>query len=328
MARVRWSSTRAGAVVSAAALVVGVIAAVPTPAWAAGGEMGELGIKSSGTVYAAPYAAPIVVTTAGGTATFTFEVVNTGTVTSQYNLHADVASVSCDPSGCPSPVLAVTAGSTTITPSITGNNGYYTVPVAAGKTATYTLKVTTPRTGVPDNLYQAGITLSDTAGTQLSNESALVEIAATTGTAANDQFVNGAGQSTVRAPETLFNSVVGASSQIVAAGQGATYTVKLQNDGAVPAAITYHLSELMGCAASFGANVKVGRTDVTARALAGTYETPVLAHGKSTTLTVKLTLLSSPRPCVSDGDDQWGSTASSGASSAEAVLVVNLALGT
>jgi hypothetical protein len=326
MARIGMLGKRWFGVASVAALAVGVMLVAPTGVAAAGGEQGELLIHGAGTVFAGPNAVPVVVTTAGAVATFTFEVANTGTSVAQYNLRAANLNNSCDPSGCPSATITVMAGSVNVTPSVTGPNGYFTAPIAAGKTATYTFKLTVPKTGVADNLYVARIGLFDTAGNSLSLETPVAEIKDTTGTSDFDQFFNGTGQPTVRVPGTTFSSGDGVSTTNVGLGQTAKFTVKLQNDSATPSVITYGLTELFGCSSFWQVTAMQGSVNVTSAVLAGTYQTPSLAHAASTVLTISMKLLSSPHACLGpNGDDQWQSTSSDSAlNSGTGYLVANL----
>jgi hypothetical protein len=279
-------------------LLVGLSVAFGGPAEAAGGEHGVMRIHGAGSVFAGSGAEISVVTSQGGTASYTFEVLNTGADTAQYNLR--VADYGCG--GTCGATTAVTAGNLIVTKLTAGPNGYFTAPIDAGKLATYTFKVTVPKAGLPNSFYQVGLLLYDTSGLLLDGEDTITQIKATTGTRADDEFINGASQLPVSA---IGYGIAQVSSPVVAVGGKTTFTVKLANDSAAPAAITWQILERQGCAEYFALNVKAGSLDVTSLVLSGSYVTPVLAPKASKTLSLTITYLANAHSCLVGSFDYW-----------------------
>jgi hypothetical protein len=281
-------------------LLVGFgVVAWGSPAGAFGGEHGVLRIHGPGSVYAGSNAVVTLVTSPGGTVSFPFEVKNTGADTAQYNFRvSDI--------GCGGPCAAthiVTAGSLVVTKLSDGPNGYFTAPIGAGKLAMYTLKVTMPKTAAPNAYDVLVVNMYDTAGNFLDSEAVVALVKATTGTRADDEFVNGASQPTVSGYPRSGNTIV--TSPTVAVGGKATFTVKLANDSAAPSVIHWHLSEFNGCPAYFSVTVKAGTLDVTTRALNGTYATPTLAPKASKILTVTIINTAFALGCLGGAWDEW-----------------------
>jgi hypothetical protein len=311
---------------SAAAVLVATFA-VASPASAAGGEQGELLIRSIGTAYAnGPVSAPAErVTTAGTAVTFSVEVLNTGSSTAQFLLRLSPGQTSCDPSGCPAPAIALTQGSLNVTASASGANGYYTPPIAPDKLAVLSLKVTPPRTAVPDNAYFELLELDDTAGSRLGTAVADTSIKDSTGTNSYDQYFNAAGQQPLAAPAGTFsNSVIGMS-QAEPLGGTATFTVRLRNDSTTPTEIQYGFLDQTQCNADFHIVAKVGTTDVTNAVENGTYFTPMLAHGGQTTITITVKYVSPAKACTRLGYNYWATASATGNGEGDALLAVPLA---
>jgi hypothetical protein len=307
----------------AATMVVAGFAAFPHSAFAAGGEQGTLRIHGTGSVYAGSLALVTQVTTAGGSASFAFEVKNTGSSTAQYNFRVFNNFETCG-LPCGTPVISVSAGSLLVTKLATGPNGYYTAGIDPGKLASYTLKVTLPTIAMPNDAYEVDVQLYDTAGVYLDTERAATIVKASTGTQADDQFLNGAGQSTVSGTGYGFSA---AETTAMAVGGKSTFTAKLANDSTSPATISWQLTEAFGCASYYRVTVKAGVTDVTTLVLDGTYQTPMLAAKASTTLTVTITYLTNATACPGyrGAWDYWKSDTSGAAPNQEAYLVVALA---
>jgi uncharacterized cupredoxin-like copper-binding protein len=281
-----------GRLAIAAAVATAGVLAVPGAAFASGGEHGVLRIHGPGTTYAGSNAAVAIVTKPLQSASFPFQVKNTGTATAQYNFDVSLSSTVCS-SECGGATVAVTSGSLILTTLAQGPNGYYTAPIDPGKTASYTLKLTMPSHISPNDGYAYTITLRDTAGTFLDTELAVAEIASTTGTTNHDEFVSGAGQQ----PLSGEGNVVSAPS--LAIGASTNFTVKLMNNSSTATQIPFVVSEPDTCNAHFPLTVKSGLTDITTQAIQG-YHTPSLAPGKSLTLTVTIKYASVAPGCGYD----------------------------
>lgn len=293
-----------GRIAKAAASVVLLVGAglvvASSPAAAAGGEHGVLRIKGPGSLYAGSLAGIAVVTTPGGTATFTFQVKNTGTATSQYNIR--VIDAGCGPAPCTA-ATKVSSGSLVVTTLTVGPNGYFTAPINAGASATYSFGVTVPKTAVPGAYYQHFLNLYGTAGVQLDGEDAITEVKRTTGTRAYDEFINAAGQQPISGEHYGIGAV---STPVLALGAKSTFTVKLVNNSSTPTAMFWRLHELAGCAADFAVTVKAGSVDITATAYpTSTYATPVLAPKGSKVLTITIQYLTNVHGCSSGSFGRW-----------------------
>jgi hypothetical protein len=286
--------------------VVGITAS----ANAAGGEQGVLLLKGPGSVYGQPGSVSSLSVNAGTAASFSFEVKNLGPTVAQFNISLPGGTGSC--AVFCATTTTVTAGSLDITGLATGPNGYYTAPIAAGGVATYTLKITPQKSNsTPGDVYTQPIRLADTAGTQLGLQSqALVNVTRGTGGGGADQFVSSTGTS-----PTSGNAVSGygvATAPSVAVGKTFAFTVKLQNNGTTPTAMSYQLRLLRPCGGYFPVKVVQGSalsgTNVTSAVLGGSYQTATLAHGASVSLTVTGTSLAGGAACLAArhaGSDAW-----------------------
>jgi hypothetical protein len=293
--------------VIAAALVASSLVGFASTANAAGGEQGVLLMKGPGSLYAGPNTLESLTVSAGSAASFGIEVKNTGSSTAQFNLQLSSAMTTCA-TAC-APTAVITTGSLIVTPLAAGPNGYYTAPIAAGAVATYTLKITTNKTMAPGDLLRYEVQLADTAGNPLGSTSAAY-VGATRGTggSAADQFVSAPGNPATSPRDT--SSLGLATSPSVALGKSFTFTVKLMNDGAGPAAIGYRLYLNQLCDAYFPIKVtqpsKLGSIDVSAAVQNGTYQTSTLARGASVTLTVTGVSLAGGENCLLDGGSSYG----------------------
>jgi hypothetical protein len=246
---------------------------VSTPTFAAS-HSGRLQIKGPGSVYSGTYTYAAEAVGAGSTDQFQLQVVNTGTEVAQYRIH-----VLHDG---PQASSGLYTGSLALTPLAAGPDGYYTAPIAPGKTQSFTLKVVvaagTPQASINNYVY-----LNATDGTDLGWVTARTEIKAPTyGTTAIDLFAKQGSQAYVG------GSVIGqiTSSPATSVGGSAAYTVKLQNDGTVPGPISASISPRSEDCTSVV--VKDGTADVTAALLNGTYVTPTLAVHSARTLAVTI----------------------------------------
>lgn len=286
-----------------------------------GGETGYLLIHGPGSVYAAGHnSINNQTTTAGGTATFAFEIKNTGSATAQFNFHVTDSVLSCTGT-CTPPTLVVTTGSIIATTLAQGANGYYSPPIAPGKTALFSLKATVPKGANAGSDFFQALQLYDTSGTYLDGTFAVETVTSSKGTAANDEYVTGAG-SQKPVGVTPDGSLGYVTDPTAAPAAKSVYTVKLQNDTSLPAQISYHLIDASGCASEFPATVKVGSTDVTAAALSGSYLSPVLAPAKSVTLTVTVVYAGALSLC-GQPDSLWNSESHVGSNFQDVYLVTN-----
>jgi hypothetical protein len=301
----------------------GLLIAPSGAAVASGGEKGQLLIHGPGSVYAGvgdgAYISEVA-SAAGGTVTYSFEIKNTGPNTAQYNVTTSNFAKSCDPSGCPTPTVVVSAGSLVVSKLAAGPNGYYTAPIDPGKVAVYSLTVTTPKTALPNNGYLVRLDLKDTAGTPLDFAYALTTVKSGAGTTAYDQFLSTSGQGPILGRVSTSDPLPLESTPL-AIGQTATFTVKLQNNSASPTAIHYQLSDLAGCGNYYTLTVKAGITDVTALVVSGGYTTPTLAKAGATTLTVTIKYIASAAACTSNWQ-YWSGTSSDGNGNTESVYIL------
>jgi hypothetical protein len=297
-----------------AALAVGVIitgvTAMSGGAGAYGGEAGELLIKGPGTAYttgAEPYVA--LENTAGSTNTFGLEVKNTGAATAQFNIRLNNQSFTCAP-GCPTPAVVISQGGLNATPLVLGSNGYFTAPIAPGKTIAYTLKVTIPKGLIGSGSIYTILELDDTAHTVISYGFFVSNVTQTKGTTGNEEFVAGSsGQKPLSYSNTLPDYVTNAAVKL---GATSVFTVKLQNDSTTAAQVQYHLVDGSNCAAYFPATVKAGTTDITSLALSGNYVSPLLAPGKNVSLTVTVKYVATPLNCTGSTDVWQSQTVGTG----------------
>ena len=314
--------TKLTATALSAGVIITGVTAMSGGAGAYGGEVGQLLVKGPGTGYTATTGKGTIVsieTTAGATASYGLEVKNTSTTTEQYNLTVETGSYSCSPT-CQQPPTTVAAGSLVLTTLTAGPNGYFTAPIAPGKTAAYTVKVTIPAGTIPSGNINTYVQFFDTAHNQISGATLNTNVTETKGTIANDQLVSGAsGQKPVGDAHQLSSFVTDPSVKL---GGTSAFSIKLQNDSTAPTQITEHISDYANCAAYFPIRIKAGTVDVTSLVLAGTYVTPVLAAGKSTTLTATVTYASTPVGCTYDSD-VWLSTSTVGSDERDVLLVTN-----
>ncbi len=314
------------ALLSSLALVASGSVALAASADALGGEAGYLLMHGVGTAFAGSHSVNTIATTAGASVSFPFKVKNTGSSAAQFNLTLANQALWCSSAvpGCTAPAVSLTSGSLIVTPLSQGPNGYFTPQIAAGQTATFTLKVTVPAGRPAGDLFDQAISLKDTAHNVLDQIFSVEVITSSApGTEAADEFVTGSGgQHAVSDPQNVGGYV---TDPAIAVGGKATYTVKLQNDSTETVPITYQLADVFGCASQYSATVKAGTTDVTAAALAGTYSTAALAPGKSASLTVTVTHVALPNACPGgyNGSDYWDSDSTVGNVTQTVHLITN-----
>ena len=111
-----------------------------------------------------------------------------------------------------------------------------------------------------------------------------------TGTKRNDLFLKAGSQPFVGGSFTPQFETANA----IKVGNTATYTLRLKNDGAAPAAIGLDDTGTFGCGSpsNFTLTIKQGTQNVTAAVLAGSYNTGTLAPGAKKELKVMVKLVS------------------------------------
>lgn len=226
-----------------------LVAASPADAGATA-EIGALWIHGAGSVFAGPNSYESVPTTPSGTATYTIEVVNEGPVTAQFNVRM--------PSTGSLATATLAAGSLLTTPLAAGPHGYYTSPIAPGKSEVLTLRVKTPASATQTDKYLNEVDLYDTSADFLNRVQTYTTIKSTTGSATADTYTTTPGGGYVRAAPGEDFSVT--TAQAIKGTAKAAFTVKVQNDGTGPASPLNN----------------------------GSYTTPVLAHGRNVTIAVSV----------------------------------------
>jgi len=281
--------TRRYITVVGAALAVAVgSAAAASPAVAAGYD-GVLGIYGPGTVYAGTdrsgledgaYASVDAATTGSGVVHV--EVLNKGSVTSQYRLNLEPDDFT---------TIALLAGSTDVTPLATGSYGYITGPIAPGKAQVLTVKMTAPAGALIGESFFSELDLwSPNQDQYLGSVWPTLTIK---GTATGSHDIYATANSQAAVPGTFHDPLVTAAT--IKTNAIATYTVTLKNEA--PAAVTIQMPFFMqadtpSCSsASFVVKAMVGTTDITALAeSANGYLTHPLTKGQS--VVVKVTVQS------------------------------------
>ena len=306
---------------TAAAITAAAAVSAITAGGSGAGATGAVGggfvfMHGPGSVYAGSGATVTSVTTASGTATYAVEVVNKGTQLAQYN-------VRLFPSGV-GDVVTLKSGATDVTVPALAQRGYFTKLLAPGKTEILSLRDKLPATATQTDHFFGSISLRDTDGNFLNQMNYETNVRATTGPFANDVYTSTAGSAAVIA-EPFLPSVT-ASEAVKPAGK-ATFTVKLKNDTQTATQLRVSFGGFPPCSdpgnASFPATVKAGSADITTAARAGTYMTPALAHGQSTTLTVTIGYPSPPpMDCATQ---QFSLVAFTGLNASEADLLAVLA---
>lgn len=270
---------RLPALVAGAALVLATIL-IAAPGTAAS-PSGLLRIKGPGFLYSGGGSSTCCnngfvseAISAGQTAQFELQVVNTGSALTQYNVKLDLH-------GLPASARLYT-GSLLLTQVPVGPEGYFTAPIAPGKNQGLTLKVSIPAGSVQGSA-SVWITLSSTGGSYLSSGVAQAEVKAPTyGTTSTDVFAKQGVQpwvgGSVEGPGQAMTSPA------VVPGGSAVFSVKLQNDGTEPAAIRVSAGPTNLCSVMSIKDPVMG--NVTDSMMNGSYSTGTLAVHASRTLTI------------------------------------------
>jgi hypothetical protein len=174
---------------------------------------------------------------------------------------------------------------------------YFTNAIAPGKTLALKVKIAV-NAGAPPSEYIAQLRLKD-AVTDAVLDEAFADANATnqTGTTQHDLFLKTGGQPYVGGSVTQFETA-----NALRVGRTATFTVRLKNDGAAPAAISLQGDPAIFCPSSFSVTVKQGSQNVTAAVQAGSYTTGTLAPGAKKDLRVTIKLVA---PTCGDDSDYF-----------------------
>lgn len=279
----RSVKTRLGLVlVATTALLAGLTTAMQS-ASATVIETGALQIHAAGSIYTGGGSFVSTIVAPGGVGTYSVLVTNTGSVAGQFNLRIAHTYIN-DPS-----TLIVKDGSVVITNQVTSSDGYFTVPIAPHKSATYAVTLTAPKTATIYDEYFTAISLRDTRRTEIDSVIAGQIIKSSTGTSA-DMFVTGSGQQ----PVGGISDFVDVTDPTLNVGGTATYSIKLINNTTTVTPMIFGIQDGSSCSSYFVPTVKVGSTVITASALAGTYQTANLKKGQSVAITVTVKFLSIP----------------------------------
>ncbi|MDT4937422.1 MAG: hypothetical protein QOG80_1093 [Pseudonocardiales bacterium] len=301
----------------AAGTVIGLAVAAGVVGWpsaaGAASTSGVLRIHAAGSVYAGSNALIAQPTAPGAVATYTIEVVNRGSSLAQFNIQL------ANPDGM---TVTLASGSVFTTPLADSPDGYFTKVLAPGKAEVLTLRATTPASAAKHDEFFGIVQLNSTDYQPLDAVEWISTVKATAGAAANDIVTATAGSAAVVAePGSAASTIM--TAEPIKSTATAIYSVKLQNDGPVAAQIHATLSRAGACPTPYQLTAKVGSVNVTSLLLAGTFTTPLLAHGKSTALTISIRSGNPAAGCMLEEDDVLADSGTNGQTVAG--LITNLA---
>jgi hypothetical protein len=255
-----------GIIAVAATLALGVAPAHAAPS-------GYLLMKGTGSVYSKADIVNLGVIPGGTAKTFYFKVVNTAPTAEHFKLNLHKFS----------PALSATL-----------YKGYSAVPdeyvteaIAPGRTLALKVKVTLPA-GASQAEHVAELSLRNPQ-TNVLIDSSFVDANATyqTGTKRNDLFLKTGSQPYVGGSVNQIETA-----NAIRVGNTATFSLRLKNDGATPAAIGLDDVPNGSCPSNFSITIKQGTQNVTAAVMAGSYNTGTLAPGAKKDLRVSIKLVS------------------------------------
>jgi hypothetical protein len=252
-----------------------LLAGVVTSPATAASHQGRIQIKGVGSYYSGPNAVVSEVVARGTTDQFEVQVVNTGSTLAQYNIRVQTSGMSV--------TTGLYAGPLSLTPLAAGPDGYYTAPIAPGKTQSFILKAAVPKAAQRWTEAVNTLSLTATDGTLLDSSEARTDAAAPTyGTSPWDLYGKQGAQQWVGATVSPQSTM---SAPAIKVGGSAVFSVKLQNDSNSPSVID--VSMYPGAPSSCSSvTVLDGKVDVTETIGRDVYLTPVLAPHASKTLTV------------------------------------------
>lgn len=279
---------RALLITAVSLVVVGVGLATPSTA-ESGFYGGSLAVRGPGSVYSGssqPSGAEgdaafvSLAVGAGAIATYGIQVHNTGTELTQYRVLIESADG-------PPRKTDLLAGSLLLSRLASSPEGYFTDPIAPGKSQTLTLKVTVPA-GTPQATLRTNVHLRAINGSAFDTAWIYTEIKApASGPHAVDIFARQGSQPFVGGTE----EAQVATAPAVKIGGIATFNVKLQNNRAVAKYVAAAIPGAPECATL---TVKDGSVDVTASIVGNVYLTPPVKPGGFRNLTVTMKRIAGP----------------------------------
>lgn len=292
-----WRRRLAGAA-TVSALVGAALVAVATPAGAfAFSVNGKLQIKGAGSVYADSEGSAAIATLPGALNTpvsFSVRVVNKGTTSAQFQIRLLGSGLADEvwPSA-----IKLLSGSVDVTDLASSDSGWISHLIKPGKYELLTLSITLLKVPLPHDPSGSAAAALAIMGPEdpymhfqpaISAAHGYVQFKQSTGTSGDDMFVTTPGQSTILAPSNGNGSF--SASTPVSPTQHGTFTVKLQNDQTTPRQLSLDFYEVGIAEGDTCGSVvaKVGSAVITP-----TYTTPLLAKGKSVTITFTTTRLAS-----------------------------------
>lgn len=283
--------SRGGRIAALVAIVVGSSVLVASPA-SAHNQNGHLLVRGTGSTYAMSYPSTsccgspgsiaAIAVPAGGSATYSFKVLNKGTASSQYRVLMSSEATATVRSGTAyGPVVRMGPY----------DDIYLTPSIAPGATLTYFVKVQLAAKS-PQDTYDTGILLFRADPNSSVPELAMDTIdmktevrAPTVGTSETEIFTRNGGLSYVGG--SVDGQTAGAAPMKQAAST--TFTVRLRNNSSTPLNIGVSFGNDAGCDDGFAVSIKSGTTDVTAAWMNHTFRAPRMTKGqtKDYTITIK-----------------------------------------
>lgn len=257
---------------AALALVAALTTAVGAQEAGAVSFAGRLSGHGVGSVFASSGQLLTQSIASAGTATYTFNVTNTGSVPAQYLVRVSHSG---------NALVTVKTGSVDVTYSAM-SDGWYTNVIPAGKLIPFTVAFKVP-VGSPPYEDDGTISLNTTSGSQLSGMYTATYIKALLkGSSGADIFVKGTNGQFVGGPS--YAQV--ACSTVLKAGTKTAFTIQLQNDSTAPSQIVFSIYDAQGNRPVFPLKVVYGTSDQTSTVFGSAWVSPVLKPGAHVTLTV------------------------------------------
>jgi hypothetical protein len=282
-----------------------------SPVAQASSTSADLQIKGPGSAYTQADLSNHIVTlpaSAGSAVSFAAKLVNTGGTTAQFKLFA----LEYD-----NQAISYTVAGASANGLIDQDAGYYTPPIAPGKSIAITIKITLNK-ATPPPFDQIWLLVTDSDDTTLIDQGYFAAIlkapSAATGPA---QIFTKNGSSAYTGGPSNF---VASTGPALAVNASTTFTAHVVNGATGADVVDLGISD--ECT-NYLIDVKAGSTDVTDQVLGGTYRTPDLAVNGHLDLTVKVTYLG-PRggtTCDYDRLDVTGTSENFGVTSNQDLLV-------
>lgn len=283
--------SRARAVRAVAVLLAALVAPLLIASSASAyNQNGHLLVRGTGSTYTTGYPATsgsfsagssaAIAVPSGGSATYSFKVLNKGTTASRYRVLMTTSATATVRSGTAyGPIVKMGLY----------DDSYLTPTISPGATLTYFVKVQLAP-GSPQATYGTGILLfaeeqanPSLPGYAMDTVSMLTEVRApAAGTNPREIFARNGGLSYVGG--SVDYQTAGAAPLKV--GASTTFTVRLRNNGPEPSQVGALLRNEAGCDDGFTVTVKSGLTDVTAAWRSSVFYSPVLAAGQTRDYTV------------------------------------------